>query len=122
LGERGSHPTPIGAAGLTCPGAAGLRRERGSAAGGCRGFDVDLTSAENGSAGAGRCFVRPWVTAVTPLCVNNLRRSCLLPVRTLTGDKASMGGRAGERAASPARTIAAAILPQTWLPDCLESP
>jgi hypothetical protein len=84
-GERTSHPTPDRRAGLTCPAwrASGVRGP-----GGWRvpGFDVDLTSTENGSAGAGRCFVRPWVTAVTPLCVNSLRSSCLLPVRSLTGD------------------------------------
>jgi len=75
LGERTSRPTPIGAAGLTCPGAAGRAGPGGMGAGGCRGFDGDLTSAENGSAGAGRCFVRPWVMAVTTLCVKHLRIS-----------------------------------------------
>lgn len=70
-GVGGAHfsPNPDRRAGLTCPGAAG-RAGRG---GGWRvpGLDVDLASAENGSAGAGRCFVRPWVTAVTPLRVDN---------------------------------------------------
>ena len=49
MGERGSHPAPIGAGGLTA------------------GFDVDLALAEHGSAGAGRCFSRPRVMAVTPV-------------------------------------------------------
>jgi hypothetical protein len=62
-------------AGLACPGAAGLRGPGGVAAGGCWGLDVDLAPAGNGSAGAGCCFSRPWVMAVTPLCVKNLRRS-----------------------------------------------
>jgi len=63
------------------------------------GVDVDLASAEHGSAGAGRCFVRPWVMAVTPLCVENPRISCLLPVGSLTGARLAVGG-----ASHPARS------------------
>jgi hypothetical protein len=53
-----------------------------------RGFDVDLTSAEHGSAGAGRCFVRPWVIAVTPLCVDDALKAldcCLSGFRREAG-------------------------------------
>jgi hypothetical protein len=40
LGERGSHPTPIGAAGLTCPDAAGVRGPEGWRLGGAGGLTL----------------------------------------------------------------------------------
>jgi hypothetical protein len=55
LGERVSHPTLI------------------SAAFGLLPLGVDVASAGHGSAGAGRCFSRPWVMAVTTLRVNTIK-------------------------------------------------
>jgi hypothetical protein len=63
------------------------------------GLDVDLASAGRGSAGAGRCFVRPWVMTVTPLRVNTVKdflgsafRGSGCPRGRLRGGEPARGG------------------------------